>query len=118
MTYLLIGTGAFFGAIFRHLISSFLLKISFYGFPLGTLSINIIGCYLIGIFISINIQNKDLVGPFFIIGFLGSFTTFSAFTKEVFLFTNINGPIIAYLCALLITSICLLSTFLGYKMFS
>ena len=118
MTYLLIGTGAFFGAILRHLISSSLLKISFYGFPLGTLSINIIGCYLIGIFISINIQNKDLIGPFFIIGFLGSFTTFSAFTKEVFLFANIKGPIIAYLSALLITSICLLSTFLGYKMFS
>jgi len=118
MIYLLIGVGAFFGAISRFILSSFLAKIIFLGFPLGTLTVNLIGCFLIGIFLAINFSNKDLISPLAIIGFLGSFTTFSAFTKEVLLFSNINGIFIAYLIALTITSICLLSTFIGYKMFS
>ena len=71
-----------------------------------------------GIFLAINFSNKDLTSPLFIIGFLSSFTTFSAFTKEVLLFSNTNGLLIAYLTALIITSICLLSTFVGYKIFS
>ena len=118
MIYLLIGVGAFFGAITRFLLSSFLAKIMFLGFPLGTLTVNLIGCFLIGIFLAINFSNKDLTSPLVIIGFLGSFTTFSAFTKEVLLFSNTNGLFFAYLTAIIITSICLLSTFIGYKIFS
>ena len=118
MIYLLIGVGAFFGAVSRFLLSSFLAKIIFLEFPLGTLTVNLIGCFLIGVFLAINFSNKDLISPLVIIGFLGSFTTFSAFTKEIFLFSSTNGIFIAYLTALIITSICLLSTFIGYKMFS
>ena len=118
MIYLLVGVGAFFGAILRFLLSSFLTKMIFLGFPLGTLTVNLIGCFLIGIFLAINFSNKDLISPLVIVGFLGSFTTFSAFTKEVFLFSSSNGLFVAYFTALMITSICLLSTFIGYKMFA
>ena len=118
MIYLLIGVGAFFGAILRFLLSSFLEKISFFGFPLGTLTINLVGCFLIGIFLALNYTNKELISPLIAIGFLGSFTTFSAFTKEVLLFSTTDGIFIAYFVALIITSICLLSTFIGYKMFT
>ena len=118
MIYLLIGAGAFFGAISRFLLSSFLAKIAFLGYPLGTLAVNFIGCFFIGIFLAINFSNKDLISPLIIIGFLGSFTTFSAFTKEVLLFSTSNGIFMAYFLALIITSICLLSTFIGYKIFA
>ena len=118
MIYFLIGVGAFFGAISRFLLSSFLAKIMFLGFPLGTLTINLIGCFFIGISLAINFSNKDLISPLVIIGFLGSFTTFSAFTKEVLLFSSTNGIFMAYFIALIITSICLLSTFIGYKIFA
>ncbi len=118
MIYLLIGVGAFFGAVSRFLLSSFLEKIIFLEFPLGTLTVNLIGCFLIGVFLAINLSNKDLISPLVIIGFLGSFTTFSAFTKEILLFSSTNGIFIAYFTALTITSICLLSTFIGYKIFA
>ena len=118
MIYFLIGVGAFFGAISRFLLSSFLEKIMFLGFPLGTTTVNLIGCFLMGIFLAINFSNKELLSPLIIIGFLGSFTTFSAFTKEVLLFSSSNGIFVAYFSALIITSICLLSTFIGYKIFS
>ena len=118
MIYLLIGVGAFFGAISRFLLSSILSKLVFLGFPLGTLTVNFIGCFFIGIFLSINLSNKELFSPLIIIGFLGSFTTFSAFTKEVLFFSTTSGILMAYSIALIITSVCLLSTFIGYKMFA
>tara|TARA_B100000035_G_scaffold313487_1_gene327284 strand:+ start:865 stop:1221 length:357 start_codon:yes stop_codon:yes gene_type:complete len=118
MIYLYIGIGAFFGAILRFLLSSYLSKLVWFGFPLGTSIVNLIGCYLIGVFLAINLSNKELIGPLVIIGFLGSFTTFSAFTKEIFLFSNINGIFIAYIVSLIISSICVFFTFAGYKMFS
>ena len=118
MIYLLIGVGAFFGAISRFLLSSLLSKIIFLGFPLGTLTVNLIGCFLMGYFLAINFSNKELISPLIIIGFLGSFTTFSAFTKEVLLFSGTNGIFVAYFTSLAITSICLLSTFIGYKIFA
>ena len=118
MIYLLIGVGAFFGAISRFLLSSLLSKLVFLGFPLGTLTVNLIGCFFIGIFLAINVTNKELFSPLLIIGFLGSFTTFSAFTKEVLLFSTTSGIFMAYFIALIITSCCLLSTFIGYKMFA
>ena len=115
MIYLLIGVGAFFGAISRFLLSSLLSKLVFSGFPLGTLTVNLIGCFFIGIFFAINLSNKELLSPLLIIGFLGSFTTFSAFTKEVLFFSTTSGIFMAYFIALIITSVCLLSTFIGYK---
>tara|TARA_Y100000591_G_scaffold320515_1_gene334052 strand:+ start:486 stop:842 length:357 start_codon:yes stop_codon:yes gene_type:complete len=118
MFYLLIGIGAFVGAISRQLMSSYLSKLLFFGFPAGTLLVNVTGCYLIGMFLAINLNNKDLVSPLLLIGFLGSFTTFSAFTKEIFLFSNVNGVFVSYLVSLIISSTCVFSTFLGFKMFS
>ena len=61
MIYLLIGVGAFFGAISRFLLSSLLSKLVFLGFPLGTLTVNLIGCFFIGIFLAINVTNKEPV---------------------------------------------------------
>ena len=118
MIYLLIGVGAFFGAIARFLLSSMLSKLVFLGFPLGTLTVNLIGCFFIGIFLAVNFSNKELFSPLLIIGFLGSFTTFSAFTKEVLFFSTTSGIFMAYFMALIITSACIFSTIIGFKMFS
>ena len=118
MIYFFIGIGAFFGAISRYLLSSYLEKFLLLGFPLGTMIVNLIGCYLIGVFLAFNFSNKDLIAPIVAIGYLSSFTTFSAFTKEVFLFSNSNGWIPSIFIALIISSLCVFSTFMGHKMFS
>ena len=118
MIYFFIGIGAFFGAISRYLLSSYLEKFLLLGFPLGTVIVNLIVCYLIGVFLAFNFSNKDLIGPIVAIGYLSSFTTFSAFTKEVFLFSNSNGWIPSIFIALIISSLCVFSTFMGHKMFS
>ena len=60
-------------------------KIYFPYFPVGTLLVNILGSFFIGLFVSY-LNNKEIseiiIRYFFIIGLLGSFTTFSAFSIE------------------------------------
>lgn len=55
-------------------------------FPMGTISVNIIGSFLLGVLIEM-IAHKWSPGPeiraFMVVGFLGSFTTFSTFSLDV-----------------------------------
>jgi CrcB protein len=53
------------------------------GFPLGVLTANIIGSFLMGVFVTVAAQ-KGLthLAPFAMTGFLGGFTTFSSFSLE------------------------------------
>ena len=83
---LYIGAGGFLGAISRFLLSSYVQKSFVTFFPIGTLSVNVLGSFIIG-FMAMYFENtvqpeyKALV----ITGFLGALTTFSTFSLE-----NIN----------------------------
>lgn len=86
MKILYIGIGGFLGAITRYGVSGFVYRV--FGktwFPYGTLTVNIVGCFLIG-FLSGLSENRQLFTPeirvLVFIGFLGSFTTFSTFGYE------------------------------------
>jgi len=84
MEFLWIGIGGFVGALSRY--SFYLLeKRLLPGVPLATLIVNLLGCFLAGILWGL-IQRKILVHSelklFLMVGFLGSFTTFSTFSLE------------------------------------
>ncbi len=84
LTYIIyIGIGGFFGAILRFVLSSGTFHLFGGYIPYGTLAVNVIGSFLIGILVLYFQQN---IAPeyraFFITGFLGSLTTFSAFSLE------------------------------------
>ena len=55
------------------------------GFPWGTLAVNVLGCFAFGLIWSLT-QERMAIGPevrtIVMVGFLGSFTTFSAFLFE------------------------------------
>jgi len=78
-----IGFGGFLGAISRFVISNLIQRQVNILFPIGTLSVNILGSFIIG-FMAMFFQNiiepeyKALV----ITGFLGALTTFSTFSLE------------------------------------
>ncbi len=77
---LLISFGAVLGALSRWQLGIWLNPfISQFAF--GTLMANVIGCFLIGIALGLNLQESSKL--LLITGFLGSFTTFSAFSAEI-----------------------------------
>jgi len=83
---LLVGLGGFLGAILRYSIGGYVQDWSgSVTFPYGTLAVNLLGCFTIG-FLSYLANIRGALSPetrtFLIIGFLGSFTTFSTFANE------------------------------------
>ncbi|QBQ63491.1 CrcB family protein [Actinobacillus indolicus] len=77
---LLISFGAVLGALSRWQLGVWLNPL-ISQFAFGTLLANVIGCFLIGIALGLNLQESSKL--LFITGFLGSFTTFSAFSAEI-----------------------------------
>jgi fluoride exporter len=82
---LIIGSGSFIGGILRFLVARFVQSHALSAFPLGTLIVNVAGCFLIGIFYGLsergNLMNAEL-RMFLTVGFCGGFTTFSTFANE------------------------------------
>jgi CrcB protein len=82
---LIIGTGGFIGSIARALTQQVVSKYFTLIFPIGTLSINVIGSLFIGIIYALaergNISTPEW-RAFLATGFCGGFTTFSAFSLE------------------------------------
>ena len=109
---LFIGIGGALGAISRFSINELFESYFLSSSSIGTLVVNVIGCFLIGILIGITSPEKDTIYYFFIIGFLGSFTTMSAFTYHTIMMANTN--LINALFYIIITIVLtILATYLG-----
>jgi len=84
---LLIGAGGFLGTIARYLTQQGISKFLPVIFPYGTLTVNIVGCFLIGVFYALA-DRGNAISPewrlFLTTGFCGGFTTFSTFTYETY----------------------------------
>jgi CrcB protein len=82
---LLVFIGGGTGAVFRYLLSGWVYRVMGTDFPYGTLAVNIIGCFVIGLFLTMA-EDRFLISPsfriFFAVGVLGGFTTFSTFSFE------------------------------------
>ena len=83
MKFILIGIGGALGALSRSYLSDFVEKINILPLPAGILFVNFAGCFALGIMINtLDPKYNDIYHPLILIGFLGAFTTFSAFSKE------------------------------------
>lgn len=80
-----IGMGGFVGAIARYLTSAWVGQKWGRSFPAGTFVVNVVGCFIIGFAMSLFIEKVFVSArwrAFLLIGFVGSFTTFSTFEYE------------------------------------
>lgn len=83
----LIGLAGFIGTIGRYWLSGVVARRYGETFPLGTLLVNLIGCFLVGLLFYL-LNERFVVNPTLrtvvLIGFLGGFTTFSSFGLQTF----------------------------------
>lgn len=82
---LIVGSGGFLGTISRFLTSRYVTAYFPSSFPFGTFIVNILGCFLIGLFYGIAEKGNFINAEwrlFLMVGFCGGFTTFSAFAAE------------------------------------
>ena len=84
MIYLLIALGGAVGSVFRYVVGGAVQRTSDSGFPLGTMFVNVSGCFLIGVLVRqfLNMQLSPELRALLIVGFCGGFTTFSTFSAE------------------------------------
>ncbi len=92
----MVGLGGGMGAICRFMVYELCLSLVKNAWlPMGTIIVNVLGCFVIG-FLGGIAETRDLFSPemraLIFIGFLGGFTTFSTFGRELFLYMR-NGQI-------------------------
>ena len=83
--FLIVGLGGAAGSMLRYAVQKVFTIQSAAAFPTGTLLVNIVGCFLIGILwslVSRSLSWNEEMKLLLMTGFCGGFTTFSAFTLE------------------------------------
>lgn len=114
---LLVAVGGAAGSVARYLLSAFTLRNLGSAWPYGTLSVNVLGGFLIGALAGFLAfrggAGQDKIRLLLQVGFLGGFTTFSAYSLEVALMIERRdfGPAAAYSAVSVILSVAAL--FLG-----
>ena len=113
---LYIAGGGAIGALLRYGMSNGVHAILGRGFPYGTLTVNIIGSILMGLFYILLIERMDINVQWraaLMIGLLGAFTTFSTFSLETLNLLETGEQFKAGLNILLNITLCVIGCWLG-----
>jgi fluoride exporter len=82
---ILVAVGGAIGSSVRHLVNMASLKLLGPNFPWGTVAVNVVGSFVMGVFVELlarRYQGSNELRLFFATGILGGFTTFSAFSLD------------------------------------
>lgn len=85
ISFMAVASGGALGAMSRYGVGLLAVRVAGHGFPFATLSVNILGSFLMGVLIAVFAslwQPEQAIKLFLITGFLGAFTTFSAFSLD------------------------------------
>ena len=115
---LYIGVGGFIGAVSRYLLSRYINNL-LPSFPFGTLTVNIIGSFVLG-FIIYSISAGKNISPemrdFITIGMVGGFTTMSAFAYESFRLMELNQLMLFAMNIALNVILCIAAIYVGKEL--
>ena len=107
---LIVAAGGAIGSSLRHLTNLAALRLFGPGFPWGTLTVNVLGCFAMGLFIELlgrRLGGSPELRLFIATGVLGGYTTFSAFSLDFATLTERGAVIhgLFYLAASVVLSI-------------
>jgi len=118
MKYFAIAAGGSIGALFRYFVAVYVHKFVKPDFPFGTLTANILGCFLIGFFF--HLSTMKIMSPnfrlFIMVGLLGAFTTFSTFSLETLSLIKSGQTLYAGMNILLSVVVGLIAVMIGIKL--
>lgn len=111
-----IALGGAFGAVGRYVSSQWVYGLMGRSFPYGTLLVNVAGSFVMG-FLAVFLIERMVTGPelraFLMIGFLGSFTTFSTFSLETVNLISSGDVLKAGVNVLISVFVCVTACWMG-----
>jgi CrcB protein len=108
MTLLHVALGGALGAVARYLTGLAALRLMGPGFPWGTLAVNTLGAFAMGlVVVALAHWGQTRLAPLLMTGFLGGFTTFSAFSLDALTLWERGEPLSAavYVAASVVLSL-------------
>ncbi len=116
-TVIWVALGGAIGAVTRYWTDAAITRLAGSGFPWGTLTINILGSAIIGIWFAMTPPDRATTAShlFFSVGVLGGFTTFSAFSVQTLLLAQSGewARAGAYIAASV--ALCLIGVWIGFQ---
>ncbi|NRF08510.1 fluoride efflux transporter CrcB [Agrobacterium pusense] len=82
---ILVAAGGAIGSVFRYLVGVWSVRLAGVNFPWGTLTVNVVGSFLIGLLVELVARRLNAsmeMRLFLVTGVLGGFTTFSSFSLD------------------------------------
>ena len=118
--FVAVGLGASLGSVARYLTSMGMVQWLGPSFPWGTLTVNVAGSFLIGLYATLTEPDGRLMaGPatrqFVLAGFCGGFTTFSVFSLENLLLAESGAYALAAISIAASVILWLLAVWIGYR---
>ena len=112
MNWVAVAVGGALGAMARYAISTWIFQVSSHKFPYATLTVNVLGSFVMGILFVVIIERSALpveMRSLWMIGFLGAFTTFSTFSLDALNLWQNGHLFMALLYVLATVVLCLLA---------
>ncbi len=118
LTYLYIALGGGLGSVARYAVSGSVARATNEIFPWGTLTANVTGCFVIGLFAMLTgPDGRVMVAPdfrqFFMVGICGGYTTFSSFSLQTLALARDGDMTRASANVLVSVAFCLVGVWLG-----
>jgi fluoride exporter len=115
----LVALGGAVGSVARYLMATRIQSAITWQFPLGTVLVNILGCFLIGLLYVLLVARPDPrqeLRALLMVGVMGGFTTFSSFSLETVTMAMNGNYTGATLNVVLSVAACLVGTVLGVSL--
>ncbi len=116
MQWLAVAMGGALGAMGRFAVNALVFPVAGLRFPLGTMIVNVSGCLLMGVLYVVIVERGLLPGEwrnFLMVGLLGGFTTFSAFSLDALALWQNGHLALTFAYIVLTVTLCLAGTLAG-----